>query len=208
MPFAPGIASEGSPRQRDQLGHLRRADAVALAHAGLVDALGGLAALRRDEHRRAIGDQLVGVAVGCHHDGRATARKLRLDAAREQVVGLEWRDLGRHEPERLGELRQHIELLGEVAGEGRSLPLVARQQLVAVALLARVEREQHLPRVHEVVGRDDHVGNPEQQARGAALVVRHGRHRVVGAMADRVSVDHEQGSGSHPRTGSTTIATT
>ena len=97
-------------------------------------------------------------------------------------------------------------LLGEIGGEGRPLALVAGQQLVSVARHAGVQGHQHGARPDEVVGRDEHVGDAEQQPRRAALIVGHGRHRVVGPVAERVSVDDEKGSGGHPHLRSTMIA--
>ena len=132
----------GVAAQCDQIGHLLGLDAVALAHAGAIDALEH-AARTRMQRRRHVRDELVGVAVARDDERTAAARLLLGHRRGEQVVGLVRDDLGGGEAERLGHLGHAVELLAEVVGERIALPLVGRQQLVAVGRHARVEADDH-----------------------------------------------------------------
>ena len=59
--------------QRDQVGHLLGVDAVALAHLVRADARELAHALRRGEHRHAVADELVRVAIGGRDEHRRRA---------------------------------------------------------------------------------------------------------------------------------------
>ena len=122
-----GVAAQG-----DQVDHLFRLDAVALHHLRRADLLGLAAAADRDQHRRPLGHQLEAVAVRGQHEVGAAARLLGGHGRGQQVVGLPGIDLGRREAEGLGQLRQEVELGGQVLGEGIPSALVLGQQLVAV----------------------------------------------------------------------------
>ena len=73
IPFAPGILSEESPRRRDEVRHLLRIDAVALAHLGGTDAVELADAAPRQQHRRPLARELEEVAVARQHERLALA---------------------------------------------------------------------------------------------------------------------------------------
>ena len=191
MPRAPGMLSDGIAAQRDQRRHLLGLDAVALAHAGAVDPL-ELAARARVQHRRSR-PRRAGTCRGRpRRRGAAAARLLLRNGGREQVVGLAGRQLDRREAERLRHLRQPVELLAEVgrrtdrAGPGR--PAAARGGTTACA-----RRGRRSPRAARSRARSRSARSRSRRAaRPACRRALDVRHRVVGAVSERVSVDHEQ----------------
>ena len=177
--------------QRDQGRHLLGLDPVALAHAGAVDALEH-AARTRVQHGGDVGDELVHVAVARDDERPASARLLERHRGREQIVGLVGLHLGGREAEGLGQGGYPVELLAEVVGERIALALVGRQQLVAVGGHARVHAHEHGARLRRPPGREQRIGEAHEQAHrpsAGALDVGHG---VIGAVPERVPVDHEQ----------------
>ena len=170
--------------QRDEVRHLRRLDAVALAHLGRADPRQLGDALDRLQDHHPVGDELERIAVGGRHEHRAGPRLRR---GSEEVVGLVARRLRRLEPERLDERRQEVELLEDRVLEDAAR-LVGGQRLVPVG--GRVER----------VPADEHrlrllgLPQPLQEPREADERVEANRlrQRVVGAVRERVAVDREQ----------------
>ena len=121
-----GIAAE-----RDEVGHLRRLDAVALTHLGRPDAGERPAAALWLEHRRALADELEHVAVSARDERLAAACLLVRDRRGNEVVRLVAVALRDREAERRDELRGEVELLEQVLVE-HAPALVGGQLDVAV----------------------------------------------------------------------------
>ena len=155
-----GIAAE-----RDEVGHLLRVDAVALAHLRRPDPRQRPAALLRLQHRGPRADQLERVAVTARDERLAAAGLLERDAGGEEVVRLVPVCLREREAHRLDELRRQVELLQQVGVELTSA-LVARKRLVPVGRHGqRVPRDEHRARSLLLPEPDEQVADPGEQAR-------------------------------------------
>ena len=117
--------------ERDEVGHLLRLDAVALAHLGRPDARQRPAAVLRLQDRRLLADELERVAVAARDEGLASPRLLERDPGREEVVRLVPGRLRGREAHRLDQLRRQVELLEQVVVE-LAPALVALERLVPV----------------------------------------------------------------------------
>src|SRR5205807_1989767 len=121
-----GIAAQG-----DEVRHLLRLDAVALAHLGRADARQFGDSPYRLQDRRVLAGELESVAVGGRHESRAATALLDGDGSGEEVVRLVPGRLSVREPERGDELRELVELLDELRVE-LAPTLVGLERLVTV----------------------------------------------------------------------------
>ena len=170
---------------------------VALDHLGRVDAVRRVPAGARREHRDRVGHELVGVAVG-RDDQRPPARLgLEPRRRREEVVGLVPRPLGPCEPERFAQLRHPVELLQDLGVE-LAAGLVLGPLLVPVGRhRQRVPAREHRPRLLGPPQPHRHDREPVQGVDRPSAGARQRPRAVVGAMGERVAVEHEERARGH-----------
>ena len=115
----------------------------------------------------------------------------------QEVVRLVARALRGREPYRAHEFREHVELLEQLRVENPAA-LVGVERLVAVGRLADgVPSDEHGTRLLGLPEPQQHVREPEDAAQAHAL-----RHRMIGAVGERIPVDHEQRPHSSARSSS------
>ena len=115
------------------------------------------------------------------------------DRSGEKIVRFVSRRLGIGEPACRYELRQNVELVQELGVEG-SPALVAREREVPIGRrIQRVPADEHGPRLLLRVKAQQEIRETDDRAAAfaAASPYRLGQ-RVIGAMRERVAVDHEQ----------------
>ncbi len=144
------------------------------------------------EDRRPRGSELEEVAVVREHEGRALALLLRRDRRGEKVVRLVPGLFRPRKAERLDEVGEPVELVGEVPREVAPR-LVLGQELVAVGRHREgVEGDENRAGLLRLPRADQHVGEAHDHVRRLAVTAfdRAGQ-RVVGAVRERVAVDCE-----------------
>ena len=189
-PGAPGIRSDGSPRKAMKSGTCSGLDAVALPHLGRPDALELRHAALRVQDRRPRRGQLKEIAIVRQHERRALALLLRSDGGREEVVRLVAGFLRPGKAERLDEVGEPVELVGEIPREVAPR-LVRGEELVAVRRHGeRVEGDENRARLLGLPRADEHVREADDHVRRLAVPALDGaRKRVVGAVRQVVAVD-------------------
>ena len=185
-----GVAAE-----RDEVGHLRGLDAVALAHLVRADPRERAAAALRLEHRRPVADELEGVTVAARDQRASSPRLLERDACGEKVVRLVPLRLRGGEPHRLDELRRQVELLEQVVVE-LAPALVDGQRLVPVGRnRERVPADERRARLLLLPEPDEQVADAGEEAgRAAVRPADRLRQRVVRPVRERVPVDDQERS--------------
>ena len=181
----------GITPQRDEVRHLLRIDAVALAHLGGSDAR-HLAGSNGMQDRREPGRQLERVAVAARHDRSPPARLLLRDRRGQEIVGLVSSLARVHEPAGGHELRQQAELVEQFVIEDPAALVGREQPAPEVRRVERVPADQDRSRTFLLVEPDQRIGEAEQRA--AALVAASAdrlREAVIGAMREGIAV-HDQ----------------
>src|SRR5256714_7219300 len=176
--------------ERDEVRHLLRLDAVALAHLRRPDAreLGDAAGWLEDRHLCACELERVAVGGG-DEDGRLGVRCGRGEGVVRFVPGR----LRVREPQRLDQYRQELELLQELLVEDPA-GLGALEGLVPVGRHGeRVPGDEDGARLLRVPEPEQHVREADDRARGATLgAADRLRQGVVGAVREGVAVDGEE----------------
>ena len=182
--------------QRDEVRHLRRVDAVALAHLRRPDPRELAHALQRLQDRDVGRRELERVAVGGRDERRAAAppaptRRPRRGSRRPRTRRLRADDTRRRE-----QARRELELLEQLRVE-LAPRLVAGEQLVAVGRDGeRVPADEHRARPLRLPEPQHHRDEPgEQVPRPAVRAPDRARQRVERPVRERVAVDREQHRG-------------
>ena len=179
--------------ERDEVGHLLRLDAVALAHLGRTDARDLAHAARRLQDRRALARELEEIAIRGRDEDGALLLLLGCDDGAHEVVRFVARRLRRREPERLDELGQQVELLEQVVLEDATGLIRGERRVAIRRRVERVEAHEHGTRLFLVPEPDEHVREADDHVRGPSFCAPNLlRERVVRAMRERVAVDGEQ----------------
>jgi hypothetical protein len=182
-----GVAPKG-----DEVRHLLGIHAVALAHLVRPHALQlGHAALRMED-RGSLRRELEKVTVVREDEHRSIALLLGVHSGCEEVVRFVPGCLRPRKAERLDQLRQAVELIGQVTRK-IAPGLVLGQKLVAVRRDGEgVECDENSSRFLGLPRPDEHVGEPDDHVRRLAFsVLDRARKGVIRAMREVVPVDGE-----------------
>ena len=173
-----------------EVGHLRRRDAVALRHLGrAVDGHVGDAFLRGDDARLVAG-QLVGVLVARHQQRLVAQLLVAPGHGAQDVVAFPSLHAHDRHVHGLQQLLDDGELHLQVVVHGRTLCLVLLEGLRAERRAACVERADDGIGVRDVDELEQHGDEAEHGVGGPSVRRVHGLgHGVIGAVHERVAVD-------------------
>ena len=153
--------------QRDEVGNLRRLDAVARDDLRRVDPR-HLAGADRIENRGAVGGKLERVAVAARDQDAAAAPLLGGGRGGEKIVRLVAGGLGVRKAACRDEVRQHLQLLDDGVVEFAPA-LIGRKRLVPIGRhLQRVPGDEHRARLLDAVEPQQEIREAENGA-GRAL---------------------------------------
>ncbi len=128
----------GVAAQRDQVGHERRFDAVALANLRR-SKLAGAAALAQLEHGDLLADRAIQVAIACHQQRAPAGGLLGARVGEHHVVGLERVAAGDMPAEACQQRRCTLPLPRQLARHRIAMRVVGRVELDAILRLLGAE---------------------------------------------------------------------
>jgi hypothetical protein len=134
------------------------------------------------------------IAVAARHNGATAAPLLRCHSGGQEVVRLISRRLGVREPTFRHELGKELELIHQLVVE-LTAALVGREQLLPECGSAeRIPADEHSPRRFGLVKPQQEVRETDDRTGAAATGPPDAlRKTMVGAVGERVTVNHKQG---------------